>query len=1029
MFMKKLLRIPLLFVAMLLSSIPISAHDFEVDGIYYNFIWEAGEDGSDIPFAQVTFSGKSWYSVDNEYSGDIVIPESVIYNGNTIPVTSIRERAFYECTGLTSVTIPNSVTTIGGYAFYECTGLTSVTIGNSVTTIGKNAFYCCTGLTSVTIGNSVTTIGESAFSSCTGLTSVTIPNSVTTIGEWAFSYCISLTSVTIPNSVTSIGTGVFSNCTGLTSVIIPNSVTTIGVNAFYYCSGLTSITIPNSVTNIAYQAVFLGCSNLESIEVESGNAVYDSRDNCNAIIETSSNTLILGCKNTVIPNSVTSIREQAFYECAGLTSVTIGNSVTSIGEGAFYGCTGLSSVTIPNSVTSISNSAFNGCANLKEILAEAGNPVYFSYDGVLYSINTLGEKYLHILPPTLTEYVAPPFLTELTIPNMKSVIISEGSNLKSVKVNDCSLLENLEIKEPLDTIIFDGDDLYDAVNLKKLILPKKIKNKYSAIRLYTYKNEKGYLAYTYTYTFHSLEFLQIPNLSLFSYIKSYEDTDGYDDDFVFENGTSYGSYSTGTSGNDYYKYSLYLPSSLKKLILTDQSEFYNEQNNCWYIFNNTLKDGFEIELLKPVSNLENTTIFQNSAITKITLDATEIPIELFAGCANLKSLTLPFAGVGTVQTPSNFGELFGTTKNDNMRAVTQFFEDGTNKTYYLPTGLEELVLTEGCEMIPYGGLYNCNMLKKLTLPTTLFMIGEKALYGCAKMTDIYCKGADPAVAYDNSFDGMRLTSCKLHVPYNTSDRYKMSTGWEKFYYVEEEAPLMVSVAKSIENAGVVYGINEYQPGQTAEMEAVAHSGYTFEGWYEAGVLLTTDSKYTFTVIDSHNLVASFLPVLDENEVTVTPKAEDVTLSWASVAGASAYVVEIFEDADMVVSAGIVTIDQAGQVVPMSSSVTTTITNLTSTYDYYYKVTAFNVENVVLSQFTGSFTPLESGIEDVEYDNDINYSILPGLLNIDGYGHVLVADIKGNILYNGDVEGNLTLNIEKGIYILKTDVNVYKIAIK
>ena len=899
MFMKKLLRIPLLLVALLLSSIPISAHDFEVDGIYYNYLDETAKT------VIVTYKGRYSGEYSNEYTGSVTIPSSVTYNGVTYSVTEIGDDALEYCTGLTSVTIPNSVTKIRDSAFYDCTGLTSVTIGNSVTTIGGGAFSRCIKLKQVNI---------------------------TDLSAW---YMIDFGS---------------SNA-----------------NPIYYAQKLI----------------------LNGEEV----------------------------KDLVIPTDITELKKYSFYGCTGLTSVTIPNSVTKIGDYAFYGCSGLTSVIIPNSVISISKRAFLDCTNLKEILAEEGNPVYFSYDGVLY-INTHGKKDLHIFPPTLTEYVAPSFLKELTIPNVKSIIISsEGSNLKSVKVDDCSLLENLEIKEPLDTVKFNGEKLSDAVNLKKLILPKKIN--INAIRLYTQNR--------YTYTFHSLEFLQIPNLNIFGYFVDIDYRFGYN--YTHENGTPYGSYIKETSEIRYYKSSLYLPSSLKKLILTDQSDFYNEQKNSWYTFNNTLKDGFEIELLKPVSNLENTTIFQNSAIAKIALNVTEIPVELFAGCANLKSLTLPFAGAGTAQTTSNFCELFGTESNSNMRAVTQFFEDGTNKTYYLPTGLEELVLTEGCEMIPYGGLYNCNMLKKLTLPTTLFMVGEKALYGCAKMTDIYCKGADPAVAYDNSFDGMRLTSCKLHVPYNTSDRYKMSTGWEKFYYVEEEAPLMVSVAKSIENAGVVYGINEYQPGQIAEMEAVAHSGYTFEGWYEAGVLLTTDSKYTFTVIDSHNLVASFLPVLDENEVTVTPKAEDVTLSWASVTDAYSYVVEIFEDADMVVSAGIVTIDQAGQVVPMSSSVTTTITNLTSTYDYYYKVTAFNVENVVLSQFTGSFTTLESGIEDVEYDNDINYSILPGLLNIDGYGHVLVADIKGNILYNGDVEGNLILNIEKGIYILKSEANVYKIAIK
>ncbi len=260
----------------------------------------------------------------------------------TIPnsVTYIGESAFYGCSGLTSVTIPNSVTTIGEFAFDGCSGLTSVTIPNSVTTIGEFAFSDCSGLTSVTIGNSITSIGNYAFSDCSGLTSVTIPNSVTYIGNGIFLGCSGLTSMTIPNSVTSIGNGAFYGCSGLTSVAIPNSVTSIGESAFRGCSGLTSVIIPNSVTSIG-DGAFGGCSGLTSVTVDKNNGTYDSRDNCNAIIETSTNKLIVGCKNTTIPNSVTSIGDRAFEGCSGLTSVTIPNSVTSIGKYAFYNCSGL----------------------------------------------------------------------------------------------------------------------------------------------------------------------------------------------------------------------------------------------------------------------------------------------------------------------------------------------------------------------------------------------------------------------------------------------------------------------------------------------------------------------------------------------------------------------------------------------------------------------------------------------------------------------------------------------------------------
>ena len=286
----------------------------------------------------------------------------------TIPnsVTSINEYAFSGCYGLTSVTIPNSVTSIGEYAFSGCSGLTSVTIPNSVTYIGGYTFSRCSGLTSVTIPNSITYIGNGIFFNCSGLTSVTIPNSVTSIGESAFDYCSGLTSVTIPNSVTSIGEAAFFGCSGLTSVTIPNSVTSIGEAAFFGCSGLTSVTIPNSVTFIGKYA-FADCSGLTSVTVDKNNGTYDSRDNCNAIIETSTNKLIVGCKNTTIPNSVTSIGDRAFEGCSGLTSVTIGNSVTSIGKYAFAGCWGLTSVTIGNSVTSIGDYAFTDCSGLTSV--------------------------------------------------------------------------------------------------------------------------------------------------------------------------------------------------------------------------------------------------------------------------------------------------------------------------------------------------------------------------------------------------------------------------------------------------------------------------------------------------------------------------------------------------------------------------------------------------------------------------------------------------------------------------------------
>lgn len=228
-------RVCVAMVMMVCAVYVAQAHDFEVDGIYYNITSETNKT------VGVTYKGES-YSTIIEYSGDIVVPENVSYNDTLYSVVSIGNHAFYNCGDMTSIAIPNSVTSIGEYAFYKCSGLTNATIGNSVEFIGTHAFGGCRGLISITIPDSVTGIGRCAFYGCSSLTSVTIGNSVESIGAHAFCYCSGLKSLIIPNSVKSIGNSAFSDCSSLTSVTIPNSVASIGEYAFLGCSGLTSIT-------------------------------------------------------------------------------------------------------------------------------------------------------------------------------------------------------------------------------------------------------------------------------------------------------------------------------------------------------------------------------------------------------------------------------------------------------------------------------------------------------------------------------------------------------------------------------------------------------------------------------------------------------------------------------------------------------------------------------------------------------------------------------------------------------------------
>ena len=264
------------------------------------------------------------YNVERDYiipgydgytPGSLISRPSIVKNtilGNS--VVSIGLGAFYNCTSLTSIYIPEGVTSIGIYAFYNCTSLTSIYIPEGVTSIGTNAFYGCSSLTTVYIPEGVTSIGNEAFSGCTSLTSVHIPESVTSIGVDAFGGCTSLTTVYISEGVTSMGGGIFKDCTSLTTVYIPEGVTSIGNEAFSDCTSLTTVYIPGSITLINSYA-FYNCSSLTSVYISEG---------------------------------VTEIGWTVFYNCSSLTSVYIPESTTVVGVDAFGGCTSLTSISSLN---------------------------------------------------------------------------------------------------------------------------------------------------------------------------------------------------------------------------------------------------------------------------------------------------------------------------------------------------------------------------------------------------------------------------------------------------------------------------------------------------------------------------------------------------------------------------------------------------------------------------------------------------------------------------------------------------------
>ena len=369
-------------------------------------------------------NGKAFISeVDTAISGDITIPS--VLGG--YPVTGISSEAFKNCTGLTSVTIPDGVTSIGSKAFYGCRSLTSVIIPDSVTDMSFGAFYGCTSLTSVPIPSSVTGIGDRSFYGCTSLTSVTIPDSVTWIGGRAFESCTSLTSVTIGNSVTTIGNYAFSDCSSLTSVTIPDGVTSIGSKAFYGCRSLTSVTIPNSVTNIGEDA-FASCVRLQYSLYDNAKYLGNDANPYYALIRPTS-TSIASCQ---IHSDTVGLSAYAFEDCTSLTSVTIPNSVTNIGESAFDGCTSLTSANIPDSVTNIGVDAFAACWGLNAVhISDISTWCSISF-GNSFS-NPLGyAKNLYLNGNLVTDLVIPDGVTKIEdsafcgCTSLTSVIISDS---------------------------------------------------------------------------------------------------------------------------------------------------------------------------------------------------------------------------------------------------------------------------------------------------------------------------------------------------------------------------------------------------------------------------------------------------------------------------------------------------------------------------------------------------------------------------------------------------------------------------
>ncbi len=652
-------------------------------------------------------------------------------------VKSIGDAAFDYCSSLTSITIPEGVTSIGYSAFSDCSSLTSITIPEGVTSIGEWAFHGCKSLTSITIPEGVTSIRRHAFGDCFSLTSITIPEGVTSIEEEAFHQCSSLTSITIPNSVTSIGGYAFCRCHSLTSITIPEGVTSIGEWAFSICSSLATITISEGVTSIGSEA-FSNCSSLTSIVVEAGNTIYDSRENCNAIIETATNTLVTGCKNTIIPNTV-----------------------KSIGYSAFYNCTYLTSITIPEGVTSIGSSAFRFCSKLDTIYVEATTPPTLGSDAFNSSpvcIIPCGTKAAYEAS-NWKKYVSE-FVEDCIDPTWQILYTSTDGNI--VKPNDslvfgANIVSN-EYKDGQGVITFDGPvtsigekAFYDCSSLSSITIPNSV-------------TSIGKAAFTYC---PSLPSITIPN-SVTSIGKQAFDQCYSLTSIAIPN--SVASIGIGAFSSCY---------SLTSMVVEAGNTKYDSRNNCNAIIEiatNTLIAGCQNTIIpNTVTSIGEYAFYHCKSLTSITIpnSVTSIGEDAFDGCTSLTSITIPESvnsiGDFAFNNCSSLTSMVvdeDNTQYDSRENCNAIIETATNtliagcqKTIIPNTVINigdgafggsafaSVVIPESVTSIGYAAFHNCRSLTSVTIGSGVISIREAAFDGCKLLTSITIPNSVTSIGY------------------------------------------------------------------------------------------------------------------------------------------------------------------------------------------------------------------------------------------------------------------------------------------
>ena len=806
---------------------------------------------------------------DQEIGGLLIENDTLVGARNYITIANIPEivkvivgNVFYNCKQLVSITIPNSVTDIYSWAFNGCSIVRNNFVNHSSLNAQDNDYwgaliadveidgllirndtvvYCRENVTSVTIPNSVTSIGNSAFYGCSSLTSVTIPNSVTSIGDGAFQNCSSLTSITIPNSVTSIGEAAFIGCFSLPSITIPNSVTSIGARAFYSCSSLTSITIPNSITSIGERA-FAACSGLTSIVVEEGNTVYDSRENCNAIVETTTNKLLFGCQTTIIPVGVTSIGDYAFNNHSRLASISIPASVINIGANAFDGTAllkrnynyedgvlyidncliatnydlpegdfqvkegtrviagnafrwrDITSISIPESVQSIGAQAFAYCRNLQVINLPSSitNVAPFTFSSCV-ALDTV-----YMLPNT------PPALDLLAFDNANQPVCVVPCG--SLTAYEASLwAENarhfVELCEA--ELIYTSTDGNIVVPYSANFDAKILSNTYADGRgriLFSNQISRiGEGAFEYCSNLKSItipESVKTIGYGAFRRCAALEkvvipSNATNPDGFIFESCTALKAIEAPASFFDVPSGDLAYQTRLLTHVKVNNGEL---TDDAW-IFINRSQNTLRIVDIQAVTNTE---LGDKAFMGCYMLDSLYLPLNLekisymsVADCKHLKSIIIP-------ATVTEIGE--GALENCRLLSEVNFAENGaltniSNWAFYNCHELKNIVIPEGVTNIGYAAFYGCTYLKELTLPASMQSVADNGFALCEKLAKMNVNAVVPPVVEARTFENVDRM-IPVVVPTESVSAYKAAPVWQEFN-IQGKDPVM----SDVENIG------------------------------------------------------------------------------------------------------------------------------------------------------------------------------------------------------------------------------------